>query len=121
VSQIQFNATLTNPLLCDSFTVERTPGTFGSGGWVPGVSVQVPAYGVVTPSTDKELRQVPEGDRPTEAMTFTTVTELFARETGQQGAADVLVWRTERYRVVSVARYPNFGYYRAIATRWGGQ
>ena len=104
----------------EAFTITRaTGGAFQAGGWAQGAT-DIPSYGVVNPSSAKQLEMLPEGDRPAEAMTFFSVRQLFTTDADASGTSDVLTWQSTKYRVLAVWNYSNRGYYMAIAERMSG-
>lgn len=125
-----------DPDLAQAFTIERSTGQFVLGGWKT-TAVLVPAYGCITVASPEDLEMVPEGDRLSGAMLFHTSSPLYITEleggAGQQGwgkggfgvttqqVSDVVVWRGQRYRVVHLSPYQDYGYYRAVAVRMAGR
>lgn len=110
--------------LAQDFTIVRSVGVFNFGTWKT-QEKQIPAAGVISIATDKELEMVPEGDVISEAKVFYTDQEIF--QTAASGAApgsdngrssDILIDSTgERYRVLTVKQIPGSGYFRAITAR----
>ena len=113
-----------DPDLAESFDILRSSGTFAAGGW-QAATVQLPAWGVVTVATDKQLEALPEGDRVHGARLFITEQPLYVtgadRQDGTAGTSDVLLWHNQKYRIVSVGPYENRGgFYSAVAVRMSG-
>ena len=67
------------------------------------------AVGSIQPAKEEELSQLPEGDRITGAIVIRTPTEI--RQT------DSIFWGGRGWKVLSVNRYAQHGYYEAYATR----
>ena len=112
---------LLDPDICQSFTVYRSSGKFGEGGWKENAPQTLTLQGVVYPSTAKELQQVPEGDRVQGMMTFVSPSQMFATHlSGEPGTSDQPEWNGERYRVVQLLPYSDYGAYVAIAARMEG-
>lgn len=112
---------INDPDLCQSFTVSRSSGQFGAGGWMENAPTSLTLLGVITPSTADELQQVPEGDRVTGAMTFYSTVILFeTHDDSQSGTSDILTWRGQKYRIVRVFPYEDYGYNKAVAVRMQG-
>lgn len=108
---------VTNPMLCQSFTVLRSSGQQGPGGWI-NQETQLTLYGVVSVASDKDLQMIPEGDRIGGAMVFHSAEQIYTTRTGAgQGISDILVWNGEQYKVSALAPYSDYSYYRAIAVR----
>jgi hypothetical protein len=109
--------------IAESYTVIRSVGSFAVGGmWQENIN-SFTGFGIVSDANARDMMQVPEGDRIKGAMLFWSKTELFvSRNAGDQsGVADRLVWQGDTFKIQSVKRYPQRGYYRAIATRISGQ
>lgn len=112
---------INDPDLAEGFTILRNPGKPGAGGWVAGAPQQIPAWGVVSVASNKEIQMLPEADRVSEVRTFHTQTALYVTSEALGLTADILVWNGVQYRAMVVAEYPNRGgYYEAIAVRIGG-
>jgi hypothetical protein len=105
------------------FEVFRSFGDFGEGGWIE--TVQSPlsftAWGVLVPASEKELRQLPEGDRILGALSITTTTELFVTRNGEyKGTSDKVQWKGELYKIVQLMPYSDYGFYKALGQRITG-
>jgi hypothetical protein len=109
-----------NPLLCQSFTILRSTGQQGPGGWI-NQETSLTAYGVISVARYRDLLMIPEGDRTTGAMVFHSSSPMYLTRIGaNQGISDILLWRGEQYKVSSVAHYEDYGYYSATAVRMLG-
>ena len=119
---INVSQVLNNPNLSQEFTVSRSSGgEFTENGWVEGTPTQITMRGVVTVAAEKDLVQVPEGDRVRGAMVFYAPAELYITHGGaSKGTSDVITWRGESYRVASVKPYGDYGYWKAVAVRTEG-
>lgn len=115
---IDISEVINDPDLMQTFTALRSSGTFGPGGFAS-TTTTITMSGVVTVAREKDLVLVPEGDRVQGAMVFYSTAEIFVTHADgtTQGASDVLVWKGHTYRVLSVAEYSDYGYYKAIAVR----
>lgn len=104
--------------------VARDSGTFKLGKWVPNQTL-LDFYGVVQPSTAKELKMVPEGDRLQGAISFHSSTVLYVTHAGSQnvpdGVSDIITWHNQPYRLLVVAPWDDFGYWLAIGVRMSGE
>lgn len=104
----------------NGFTVYRKNGDWVAGRWVES-EVEIPLSGTVTVASEKDLTQVPEGDRVKGLMCFYSQKPIYTTraENGavQGGTSDQIVWNGERYRVVAVAPWQDFGYYKAFGAR----
>lgn len=123
-------------VLSESYTIQRSTGSFQLGGWVTN-SNNIPGYGVVSVAQDEDLVMIPEADRVTGAMVFHSQQRIFLTQldegygnpnfgsgdgygTTNQRVSDILVWGFQRWRVLHVGPYPNRNYWRAIAVRLAG-
>jgi len=111
-----------SPLLnSQALTIMRSVGEEVDGRWVEGTPIILNIRGVASPSTQKELRQLPEGDRVTGSITFTTVDELFISHGGETpGTSDIIIWKGNKYRLLSVFQWGDYGFYTSIAIRMRG-
>jgi hypothetical protein len=132
-----------DPDLAENFTILRSKGKFDLGGWKT-TSENVDGYGVVTVASNKDLQMIPEGDRVTGAMLFHSHERIYLTELddgyGQQSygndgfdcanknkygdseqhVSDQIYWRGQLFRIISVAPWQDFGYYRAMGVRMSG-
>jgi hypothetical protein len=108
------------------FEIQRSSG----GSWKAGVWVNetetVPGYGIVQPATPEELDQVPEGDRVRGSLSFHSEDPLFETHTRGTndtfaGTSDIICHRGQKYRLVKVWQWEDFGYFHAIGARISGQ
>lgn len=100
------------------FTVYRKSG----GEWVNGRWEQsenpIQLSGVISIAKEKDLQMIPEGDRIGGAIVIHSTQELFiTHKDGEAGTSDEILWRNERYKLISVNTYADYGYYKAIGIR----
>ena len=109
-----------DPDFAEQFSIERSSGAFVMGVYEQTQNI-VKAYGVVTPSNPEEMQQVAEGDRLLGSITVKSSTQFLLSQTtaggGQENVADVIDWNNDRYRVVYLWPWQDFGYYKCIANR----
>lgn len=110
-----------DPDLAQNYTILRSNN---NSQWLTGTfqsqTEEVPGFGVVSVASLRDLEMVPEGDVVHGAMAFWSSRPIYGTRAtqGQAGlASDILVWRGENYRVLNVAEYRDYGYWKAIATR----
>lgn len=113
-------AAVTNPDICETWQLIRNTGSWKAGGWSEDTSTTMNVYGVASVADDRALDMLPEGDRVRGGMMFWSMTEMFVTNEGAMGTSDVLVWRGEQYRILSVRQYPQRGYFRAMTVRMRG-
>lgn len=112
---------LLDPDFLQSFTINRSTGSWVLGGFQSTVS-QVQASGVVDVASSRDLAQVPEGDRVTGSMAFYSTQPLYLTRNGQTtGLSDTITWQGDKYRLVQIFPYVDYGYYMAIGVRMTGE
>jgi len=106
-----------------SFTVYRKSGAWASGRW-PQTEATILLSGVISVAKEKDLIQVPEGDRTGGAIVIHTTQVLYityaANGPANGGTSDEVLWQGDRYRLLSVAPYVDYGYYKSIGVRMAG-
>lgn len=121
---INLSMVLRSPHFRQTFKVYRTTGYFDLGGWVE--SETSPAYtevqGAVWPSSEKEIRQVPEGDRTTGMVTFVSEEPFYLTRVtdSEEATSDQIEWKSERYKLVSKMDYSDYGFYAVVGVRMVG-
>ena len=86
-----------------------------------GEEKQIRAFGTIDVLSDKELRMVPEADRASGSLAFYSKKEIYTtRNTPSSSLSDRIKWRGDYYKVVSVAPYGDYGFWKAIAVRMTG-
>lgn len=117
---IQVGDVVNDPDFAQSFTILRSNTKFVLGG-IENETTQVQGFGTVTVASVQDLDQVPEADRVKGAMMFHSTRPLFVTHADDvPGVSDILEWRGDKYRLVSVAPYVDWGYYRAVGVRMAG-
>ncbi|MGO4496419.1 hypothetical protein AB4114_11035 [Paenibacillus sp. 2RAB27] len=105
------------------FVVYRKTGRWKASRWVT-TEDTLKMEGTITVATSTDIEQVPEGDRVKGAMCFYSQKPLFTTraetDTEEGGTSDEIVWRNDRYRVVSVFPWGDFGFNKAIGVRMVG-
>lgn len=114
---------LRNPHFRQTIRIYRSEGHFGAGGWIE--DIPSPAYfdttGVVWPSSAKEIEQVPEADRIVGMMTVATETQIYATHaSGTPGTSDQLEWGGERYKVIQLLPFSDYGFFVGVCARLVG-
>lgn len=112
-----------DPDFAQSYMVYRNSGSWVSGRWEE-VEVGLPFMGPIVPANAEDVKMLPEGDRIQGFMVFYTSSTnpfLISRDTsGNAGTADQPEWGGERYKILQVYPYDDYGYQKAIGTRIGG-
>ena len=112
---INVSEVVIDPDLAQVFTIMRSSGVYVNGVWQT-QTANVQAQGVISIAQEKELDMKPEGDVVLGAIVVHTDQEIFTTQEGK-GSSDIIVWQGIQYRVLKVAQYVDYGYWRAIATR----
>ena len=103
------------------FIIHRKPGHWVSGRWISLPEQTLNVQGTVQNASPKEMNQVPEADRITGMMRFHSQSPMYVtRAWGVPGTSDELEWKGDRYRVVTVNDYSDYGYYEAFAVYMEG-
>lgn len=103
--------------------VYRSSGSMVGGRWVE--APHSPPYfemrGIIYPSSEKELKQVPGGDRIAGAITFITTEEILVTRVGNSpGLSDKVEWHGDLYKIISILPWSDYGYYMSIGERIKG-
>lgn len=104
-----------DPDIAQTFTILRSAGVYVNGTWVSEIT-SIQAYGTVSVAEEGEVDMTAEGDVIRGARVFHTNVPILKTQENV-GSSDILVWRGQQYRVLRVADYQDYGYYRAIAVR----
>ena len=108
-----------DPDFGQTYTVTRSVGTFGPGGF-QNRQTQFRIFGVIEPITAKDLEQVPEGDRVIGLMTFYSTVPLYITSVENSGLSDQITWSNEQWRIQQVLEWADFGYWKAFGVRMVG-
>lgn len=111
---------VTDPDFASTYQVVRSQGRWIDGVFVLSETETLRFYGVVQPTTPKELEQIPEGERPNGAISFHARKRFFLTAQGEDGEGDYLsdeiLWHGDRYKILQVKDWSAHGYWKAIAT-----
>lgn len=104
------------------FVIFRHDGSWNQGIWVVNaVPLQIECFGPVIAANEKEIVQVPEGDRIHGVMVFYTPRHipLFTSH-ADPGTSDEILWGGQMHKIHQVNLYERYGYYKGVATRLKG-
>lgn len=102
-------ALLVDPDLgAQQFTIARRAGRWREGRFEPESEEIIHATGNIQPANAEALQFFPEGERRRGAVTIRTAEALHLTEGG--GVADAVIWRGERYKLVRVDRWDDYGF-----------
>jgi hypothetical protein len=115
---IDVSEVVNDPDLAQEFTILRSSGSYLNGVFQSSTT-PIQGFGVVTVATAREIEMVPEGDRVTGMMSFHSNQPILGTRAngGATGASDILLWHGEKYRVLAIWNWSDYGYYDAIASR----
>jgi hypothetical protein len=104
-----------------SFTVNRTLGTFVNGRFVPTVTTFL-VYGTIQPQQTSDTLQLPGGDQIRGAIDIWTLTPLLTAQLGDPASTDnfvpdEVVWNGEAYKTMQGMNWTDFGFYHSIGIR----
>ncbi|KKQ88297.1 MAG: hypothetical protein UT13_C0002G0006 [Candidatus Pacebacteria bacterium GW2011_GWF2_38_9] len=118
---INVSRIINSPNFSQSFTVYRKTGSWSEGKFVQDEQAFT-LSGVVAVANPDDIAQMPEGDRILGMMSFHSVQELFQtrNEVNNAGTSDEIEWKGQRYRILQVFPYVDYGYYKALAVRKQG-
>lgn len=110
-----------------SFTVYRKTGSWVLGRWVD-IEKSIPFSGTITIAKEKDLTQVPEGDRVGGEIAIYTIKALYVTHATKDpvtgvdaGTSDEVLWQGDRYRLFNSNPYSDYGYYKLIGVRTAGK
>lgn len=116
---------LLDPDFAQSYTVFRRSGYLDHGRYVFNPDVELQFFGPVMPLNAKEINTVPEGDRVTGMMAFySPISSPFQlsyhNSEDSEGVSDQVLWRGDRYKLIQIFNYDDYGYQKAIGVRISG-
>lgn len=121
---IDVSRVINNPKLAQLYTVHRkVEGQWTLGQGYKQNEIDLILYGPITPINTKDLQQIPEGDRVVGIMAFYSTEPIFVTRDSSvdgTGTSDEIEWKNERYRIMSLAPYNDYGYMKAFGVRMVG-
>jgi hypothetical protein len=103
----------------EAIDVTRTARTTSNTGRSVDTPTTFTTYGNVQPASARSVQTLPEEMRETAAISVTVPVKLVGLKTST--SPDIITWDGNRYRVVSVMMYGNYGagYWAATCTMLG--
>lgn len=99
-------------------TVERqAPGSYVDGIYVPGAITTFKTICSVQQPNDKQLQSLSEGDRSNDPRLFIAKKELRTTRDKDNQQADIVLYKGNRYRIISDGDWTDYGYSSAIGVR----
>lgn len=110
-----------DPDLGQPFTIYRSKGQYGPSGWeTVGQPQQISTFGVIGIAEDRDMQQVPEGDRIDGSLQVYTGTRLLVTEEDSLYLSDQIKWHGKFYKLVRLGPWEDFSYDSAIMVRTQG-
>lgn len=120
---IDVSRVINNPKFAQSYIVHRKiNGEWTLEGYKQDETT-LNLYGPIVPINTKDLLQVSEGDRATGIMTFYSSQSIYVTRDNTNegtGTSDEIEWWGERYKIVSITPFNDYGYMKAFGTRMVG-
>jgi hypothetical protein len=106
-----------DPDFCQNFIIHRLNGDWNDAGLFIGVDTPIYTTGVIVPQKTRDMIQTPQGDQIQGSIDVYTNTPIFTTATREDDSkiSDEVEWRNERYKILSVENFADFGYYHAVA------
>lgn len=117
---VNLSKVIHSPMFSQKFTVERRGGRWENGFFVRDVSENLTITGIITIAKPEDLELLPEGDRQSGTLRVLTTEKLYQTGEEEPGLSDVIEWRGNRYRLISVTPDVDYGFYRSLAVRMRG-
>jgi hypothetical protein len=111
-----------DPDFCTRYIVERTKGNWVKGRFEMGKPKRLNYFGPVQPANEKDLQQIPEGDRLKSVVKFMVApprTIYLSDIQPEAGSTDIVVcdkviYRGAIYKIIGVKNWDENGYTRAF-------
>jgi hypothetical protein len=114
---INISRVINDKRITQTFTAYRKSGSWIAGRWVQNEN-PVQLVGVISIAKERDIQQVPEGDRVGGEIAIYSTQALFVTQAqSNTGTSDEVMWQGDRYRLFSVKPYIDYGYYKAIGIR----
>lgn len=120
MSRVNVKQVILSPRFKQIYTVTRTEGHFEKGKFILDEPIKFDISGVITVASAKEVNMIPEGDRINGAMVFYSLVPLHTTTNNPNAISDIIEWRNNKYKIMQVNPWIDYGYYQAIAVRMEG-
>ena len=113
-------------MLKQTFIVHRKIGRWEAGRFIQDKEMHLPFIGVVENLNPKEVIPTPAGDKIAGQMAFYSNNAMYTThayeypDTNASGTSDEIEWQGDRYRILTVNDYSDYGYYMALAVYMEG-
>jgi hypothetical protein len=99
-------------------TVKRKlSGARVDGVWIPGSDTILKIFASPQPASPDELQNLPEGERDKSIFKFISNKPLFTTQDRNGTDADLVMFKGNDYRVISVGDWDTFGYTLAFSAK----
>ena len=99
-------------------TVERTTGSaFVDGLYVKGATSTFKTIGSPQQPTSQDLQTLPEGDRDKDIFKFITKKPVRTVSDRDELAADVIIFKGQRFKIIMVQDWDTFGHTTSFGAR----
>ena len=107
---------ITDPDFAQKFQIIRKAGSYLKGRYQT-EEIRESVIGIVDPVNAKDLEFIPEADRMKSSKTFYSHSSLSLGN--NDDTADICVYKGRRFKLVNVAEYEDYGYWRSIGVDMG--
>jgi len=119
MSKINVSRLMNDPAFSSKYTVVRRSAKWDGIRFVVSEPEMLQYYGPVQPATQKELDQLPEGDRQNGTMKFFCKPpkdlHITSEDDEEANVSDEIIYRGQRYKIFAVKDWMPHGYIRAFA------
>lgn len=109
-----------DPDFQQSFIINRISCDWDAGGILQTTEQKLLVSGIITPQKTRDMKQTPQGDQLEGNIDVYTNEPIYTTQLGpvneDSRLSDEVEWRNDRYRILSVENFADFGYYHAVAT-----
>ncbi len=117
---INLSRVIHSPMFSQKIEVIRSEGKWENGFFIREFPETLTLTGVITIAKPEDLELIPEGDRQSGTLRVLTTEKLYQTGEEETGFSDVIVWRGEQYRLISVTPDIDYGFFRSLAVKKRG-
>ena len=115
MSLVNVSRLMNDPMFATDYTVIRSKGEWVNGRFEVSETAIIQHHAPVQPATNKELEQLPEGDRQSGVLKFFCKPPDTLYMTDSGNISDEIIYRGQRYKIFAVKDWMPNGYVRAFA------
>ncbi|WP_303103838.1 hypothetical protein [Megamonas funiformis] len=120
MSRVNVKQVILSPKFRQVYTVTRTKGHYEKGKFILDEPIKFDISGVITVASAKEVNMIPEGDKINGAMVFYSLVPLHTTTNNPNAISDIIEWQNNKYKIMQVNPWIDYGYYQAVAVRMEG-